>query len=250
VRQISSPVVIVFLRELRSYARQHRTMAILVVLSIFLANAGYAVVTLSPLVHLSIVSRHVGGVDLSGSQELARSMLIWIGILPLLFSAQQAAITIAGERERRSLTALLASPVPTSSILLGKLAGSLAPGLVMLGVAYGFYFVRIASSSGGGVSWLTVPYVLAIIGLVLVFSLLMNSLALIVSSLAPTVAASSITATFVLLPVTMVLAVVSVNVSDLGTGGLHAITALAAAATCVVLAYVMRALGRERLLTV
>jgi ABC-type Na+ efflux pump permease subunit len=225
-------------------------MAVLVVLSVFLANAGYSVVTISPLVHLSIVSRRVGAVSLSGSQDLARSMLIWIGILPLLFSAQQAAITVAGERERRSLTALLASPVPTSSILLGKLAGSLAPGLVMLGVAYGLYFGRVAASPAGGASWLPAPYVAAIVLLVLVFSLLMNSLALIVSSLAPTVAASSITATFVLLPITMVLALVSVEVGDLGAGGLLAVTSAAAAGTCAVLAYAVRTLCRERLLTV
>jgi ABC-type Na+ efflux pump permease subunit len=224
-------------------------MIVLLVLSVFVANAGYAVVTVSPLMHLSFVSRRVGGVNLSGSRDLARSALVWIGILPLLFGAQQAAITLAGERERRSLTALLATPVSVGHILLGKLAGSLAPGLVMLFVAYGLFLARLA---GGAdlFSLLPLPILASLLVLILAFSALMNSLALIVSALAPTVAAASITATFVLLPVTMVLAVLSVNVTDLGAGRLGAVALAAALTTAAVLGYAMHMLNRERLLTV
>ncbi len=248
MRPMQSPVAIIFLRELRSYSRQRRTMAVLILLSAFIANAGYALVTVSPLMHLSIVSRRVGGVNLSGSQDLARSVLVWIGILPLLFSAQQAAITIAGERERRSLTALLAAPISIGCVFIGKLTGSLAPGLAMLIVAYGLYFARVGGSEDGR-SWLPLSYVLVLVLLVLVFSALMNSLALVVSALAPTIGAASITATFILLPVTMVLALVSVNVSDLGVGRLAMITAGGAIATGAVLGYALRHLRRERLLT-
>jgi ABC-2 type transport system permease protein len=174
--------------------------------------------------------------------------LVWIGILPLLFGAQQAAITLAGERERRSLTALLATPVSVGHILLGKLAGSLAPGLVMLTIAYGLFLARLAGGAGLW-SLLPLPILSALLVLILTFSALMNSLALIVSALAPTVAAASIIATFVLLPVTMVLAVLSVNVTDLGAGRLAAVALAAAITTIAVLGYAMHMLTRERLLT-
>ncbi|MGH2389991.1 MAG: hypothetical protein ACRDIE_17470, partial [Chloroflexota bacterium] len=75
-------------------------------------------------------------------------------------------------------------------------------------------------------------------------------LALIVSALAPTVGAASMTATFVLLPVTMALAVVSVNVTELGIARLCMLAAGAATATCLVLVGALRSLRRERLLTV
>ena len=42
-------------REVRAYARQPRTLGAMVVLAAFLANAGHAVVALSPLVHLGFV---------------------------------------------------------------------------------------------------------------------------------------------------------------------------------------------------
>lgn len=245
-----SPVTIILARELRSYARQRRTMAVLLLLSAVLANGGYAVVTVSPLMHLSFVSRRVGSVHLSGYRDLAQSALVWIGLLPVLFSAQQAAITIAGERERRSLTALLATPVSIGHILLGKLLGSLAPGMVMLGVAYTLFLARILVSAPDAASWLPAPIVFVVLVLILGCSALMNSLALCISALAPTVAAASITATFVLLPITLALAVLSVNVTDVGSPLIGGVGVCAIAATALVLALASRLLPRERLLTV
>jgi ABC-type Na+ efflux pump permease subunit len=237
-------------REIRSYARQRRTMLVLILLSAGLANAGYGVVSVSPLVHLSFMSRYARGVDLSGHRDLAQSALVWIGLLPVLFSAQQAAITIAAERERRSLTALLAAPISMVSILAGKLFGSLMPGLLMLLVAYAVYLARIAYAAADSTSWLPLTMVLAVILLLVCTASLLNSLALIVSALAPTVAAASITATFVLLPFTLALAAISIRVSDLGAAPI----AVAAVATGLLAALVVlatsRLLHRTHLLTV
>ena len=243
-------VAIILARELRSYARQRRTMVVLTCLAILLANGGYTVVTVSPLVHLSFVSRRAGSVHLSGYRDLAQSALIWIGLLPVLFGAQQAAITLAGERERRSLTALLATPISSGQMLLGKLLGSLAPSLMMLSIAYTLYVGRLLAGAPGASSWIPVPVVLAALLLILGCSALMNSLALVVSALAPTVAAASITATFVLLPITLGLAVLSVNVSDVGPGVVAALGAVAVVLTALVLGSAARLLQRERLLTV
>jgi len=245
-----SAMGIILLREIRSYARQRRTIVVLILLSAMLANGGYAIVSVSPLVHLSFVSRYAHGVDLSGHRDLAQSALVWIGLLPVLFSAQQAAITIAAERERRSLTALLAAPISIASILAGKLLGSLMPGLLMLLVAYAVYLSRIVRAAPDAASWVPVTLVLAVVCLLVSTASLLNSLALIVSALAPTVAAASITATFVLLPFTLILAVISIRVTDLGAAPLAAMALFAALLAALVLLVTSRLLQRTHLLTV
>src|SRR5207247_10228608 len=106
------------LRQVLSSPPQARPMVGLVLLSAALAYAGHAIVAVSPLVRLALVTRHAAAVNLSGHRALAQSALVWIGLLPVLFSAQQAAITLAAERERRSLTALLVAPTAIGSILL------------------------------------------------------------------------------------------------------------------------------------
>lgn len=241
--------LIILDREVRSYLRQRRMLAILLLLSAMLANGGYVMVSISPLVHLSFVSRYSHGVNLSGHRDLAQSALIWIGLLPVLFSAQQAAISIAAERERRSLTALLAAPISLAAMLTGKLVGSLAPGLLMLAVSYALFIVRILQSAPDAAAWLPPGLVLSVIWLLLSTAALLNSLALIVSALAPTVAAASITATFVLLPITLGLAVLSVQVTDLGAGPIAGFALLGCLLTLVVLFITARTLGRARLLS-
>jgi len=245
-----SPILVIVLREIRSYARQRRTMVVLVLLSAALANAGHAIVALSPLVRLALVTRHAASVNLSGHRDLAQSALVWIGLLPVLFSAQQAAITIAAERERRSLTALLAAPISIGTILLGKLAGSLAPGVLMLAVADTVYVTSIVTSAHDGASWLPPSIVLAVLFLLLALAALMNTLALIISALAPNVAGASITATFVLLPVSFAVATLSVKVSDIGAAAVAGIALAVALCTVVIFAGASRFLRRAHLLAV
>lgn len=243
-----SPVLVIILREIRAYARQRRTMVVLLLLSAGLANAGHAVVAVSPLVRLALVTRHAASVNLSGHRDLAQSALVWIGLLPVLFSAQQAAITIAAERERRSLTALLAAPIPVGTILLGKLVGSLAPGVLMLAVADVIYIASIVTGARDGASWLPASIVLAVLFLLLALAALMNTVALIISALAPNVAGASITATFVLLPVSFAVATLSVKVGDIGAGAIAGIALAVAAGAVAIFAAASRLLRRARLL--
>lgn len=237
-------------REIVSYTRQRRTLVAMVVLAAILANAGHAIVLLSPLVRLALVAHHGASIHLSGHRDLAQSALVWIGLLPVLFSAQQAAIAIAAERERRSLTALLVAPVSLVAILCGKLIGSLAPGLLMLAVAYGVYLASIVSSAPDAASWLPPSIVLAVLALLLALSVLMNTVALLISAHAPTVAGASITATFVLLPVSFAIATLSVKVSDFGPGPIAVLALAAGGLTALVFASATRYLQHGRLLIV
>jgi hypothetical protein len=92
--------------------------------------------------------------------------------------------------------------------------------------------------------------VLAVLFLLLALSTLMNSVALIISALAPSVAGASITATFVLLPVSFAVAVLSVKVGDIGPGGIMGIALGAAVAAILVLATASRRLQRAHLLAI
>jgi len=249
----ASGTLLLFRREVRAYARQRRTMVAMVVLAALLANAGRITVSLSPLVTLAVHSRDTGGlagISLSGHKSLAQSALVWIGLLPILFSAQQAAITIAAERERRSLTALLAAPLSMGAIFRGKLLGSLAPGVMMLVVAYAVYLASLIASSPEAASWLPPDIVLAVLMLLLGLSMLMNTIGLLISAYAPTVAAASITATFVLLPLSFVVASLSVKVTDLGARSLAFIAVLTIALAAALLAWAGRFVQRGKLLTV
>jgi ABC-type Na+ efflux pump permease subunit len=77
----------------------------------------------------------------------------WIGLflmLPVFVPIVIAAQSIVGEKERRTLEPLLASPIRTSELLLGKTLAAVVPGV---GVTWGA-FVLFASL----VNWIAFPY--------------------------------------------------------------------------------------------
>jgi len=61
--------------------------------------------------------------------EAGVSALLAAGLLPLGLASSLAADAIAGERERRSLESLLASPLPPGALFSGKALAALVPGL-------------------------------------------------------------------------------------------------------------------------
>ncbi len=78
----------------------------------------------------------------------------------------------------------------------------------------------------------------------------MNTIGLLISAYAPTVTAASITATFVLLPLGVAVASLSVKVTALGAGSLAFIGLLAIASAAALLARAGRSMQRGKLLTV
>ncbi len=85
------------------------------------------------------------------SQMLAQSMMIPIVLMMLLImGAQLAATSVAMEKEEKTLETLLTTPVPRSSILLGKITGVVAVSAIAI-VAYafglGFYMNSMSSIS-------------------------------------------------------------------------------------------------------
>lgn len=100
---------------------------------------------------------------------LASNYLVLFLMMPLMVPVTIAAYSIVGEKVTRSLEPLLATPVSTFQLLLGKGLAAALPGVVMAWVSYGVFliFARIFSVSDRvfGIftdgMWLVAMFVLA-----------------------------------------------------------------------------------------
>ncbi len=76
---------------------------------------------------------------------MAAVMGVVIIILPIMLPVMIAADSIVGEKERRTLVPLLATPLTDGELLLGKILTALIPGLL---VAYGNLILAVAIVNG------------------------------------------------------------------------------------------------------
>jgi ABC-type Na+ efflux pump permease subunit len=79
---------------------------------------------------------------------LARNWLPMFLVLPIFLPILLAAQSIGGERERRTLEPLLATPVSTLSIILGKSLAALVPALGITWLAAGLFCAGIDAVIG------------------------------------------------------------------------------------------------------
>lgn len=85
--------------------------------------------------------------QLAGLNELQQMLLLVLGylfapmflILPLMFAAVIAAESFAGERERKTLEALLYTPASDSELFLGKTLTAFAPAVLVSWVSFAVY---------------------------------------------------------------------------------------------------------------
>ena len=229
-------------REVNSILRQRRMLLFAVgfgVVISLLAGAGVVgvAVRLSSVVGLGTIGHLHAALRVTQLPQLVQSLLVWLGIFPIMFSAQFAAIAFAAERERRSLPALLATPVPLDAIFCGKLLASLLPGYVTLIAAYGVFLVGATTVAPTAGAWLPAGAVLATALFLVALSLLINGTALLISARSRTVSGASSTVTFVSLPASVGTAVFAVVMGTLGPLAVVAV-ALAIAAVAVLVLWV------------
>jgi len=100
---------------------------------------------------------------------LASNFLVLFLMMPLMVPVTIAAYSIVGEKITRSLEPLLATPVTTAQLLLGKGLAAALPGVITAWVSYGIFliFARIFSVSDRVFNifinpmWLVAMFVLA-----------------------------------------------------------------------------------------
>jgi len=228
-------------REVNGILSQRRMLIFAVGFGVvipLLAGAGFVGVAmrLSSAVGLGTIGHLRATVHVTGLQGLVQSLLVWLGIFPILFSAQFAAVGFAAERERRSLAALLATPASLGAIMCGKLVATLLPGFVTVVAAYSVYVASVNISAPAAAAWLPLGTVLSAALFLSALSLLVNGAALLISARSRTVVGASSTVTFISLPVSVATVLFAVV---LGTLGPLAVTALALAVALAAVALLL-----------
>lgn len=127
-------------------------------------------------------------------------LLMIVGFFPISFSLVIALESFAGERERLSLEPLLATPISDAALYLGKVLASLVLPLAASLSGIGVYL---------GSLWLSIRYVPPGVPLVQVLlltameALVMVSAAVVISSHTTSVRAANLLASFVIIPVAL-----------------------------------------------
>jgi ABC-2 type transport system permease protein len=84
--------------------------------------------------------RGMGPVEAMQS-ALASSFLVLFLMMPLMVPVTIAAYSIVGEKVTRSLEPLLATPITTTNLMLGKGLAAALPGVVMAWLSYGVFLI-------------------------------------------------------------------------------------------------------------
>lgn len=132
--------------------------------------------------------------------------LLAVGFFPMSFSLVIALESFVGERERNSLEALLATPASDVELYVGKLIASLLPPLLASYVGIAIYAGILVANE----QWaLPGTILLQILALTTAEGLVMVTAAVIVSSHTTTVRAANLLASFIIVPMALLLQIES-----------------------------------------
>lgn len=194
------PALIITRREIRDQFRDWRIMGPILVLTIFfpwLMNFTARQAT-------SFVERF--GASLVGDR-LIPFLLMIVGFFPISVSLVIALESFVGEKERRSIEPLLLSPLSDWQLYLGKLVAAVVPPLLASYLGITIYLTGIYLS----VAWQPNPILLTqIILLTTVQAVVMVCGAVVVSSHTTSVRAANLLASFIIIPMALLIQAESV----------------------------------------
>jgi uncharacterized membrane protein SpoIIM required for sporulation/ABC-type transport system involved in multi-copper enzyme maturation permease subunit len=182
-------------REIRDTLRDWRMVVPILILTLFFP------VLMSWVANLALrgVSRY--GAEIVGERMIPFLMMV-VGFFPISFSLVIALETFVGEKERRSLEPLLATPLTDAQLYLGKTLAAMIPPLLAsyLGITVyltGLYFIE---------GW-TPPWILLVLVVVLTTAegLVMVTGAVVVSSQTTSVRAANLLASFIIIPMALLI---------------------------------------------
>lgn len=200
IRYRFGPALIITRREVRDQFRDWRVMLPILVLTIFfpwLMNFTARQAT-------SFVERY--GASLVGDR-LIPFLLMIVGFFPISVSLVIALESFVGEKERRSIEPLLLCPLSDWQLYLGKMIAAVVPPLVASYLGITIYLVGIYLS----VQWQPSPVLLTqIILLTTVQAVVMVCGAVVVSSHTTSVRAANLMASFIIIPMALLIQAESV----------------------------------------
>lgn len=146
------------------------------------------------------------GAELIGNR-LIPFLLLVVGFFPMSFSLVIALETFVGEKERKSLEPLLATPLTDTQLYLGKALAALIPPLLASFLGMTVYLAGLTIIVGWMVSW---ELLIQIYLLTALQGLVMVSGAVVISSQTTSTRAANLLASFVIIPMALLLQVEAV----------------------------------------
>lgn len=182
-------------REIRDQFRDWRIIAPIIVLTLFFPGL------MNFTAQRAVRFVQTYGADIIGDR-LIPFLLMVVGFFPISVSLVIALESFVGEKERRSIEPLLSTPLTDRQLYLGKLMAVLFPPLIASYLGISVYLVGVYRQVGwvpeGGL-------LIQVIALATVQSLVMVSGAVVVSSQTTSVRAANLLASFIIIPMALLL---------------------------------------------
>ncbi|MDX1662360.1 MAG: stage II sporulation protein M [Candidatus Promineifilaceae bacterium] len=187
--------LIVTRREVRDSFRDWRIIIPIILLTLFF-----------PLLMNFTAQRLLSFVSDYGAEIIATRLipflLLIVGFFPTSFSLVIALETFVGEKERKSLEPLLATPLTNTQLYMGKILASVIPPLFASYLGIGVYLIGLALT----LDWYPPPelFVQTVL-LTTVQGLLMVAGAVVVSSQTTSTRAANLLASFIIVPMALLI---------------------------------------------
>jgi uncharacterized membrane protein SpoIIM required for sporulation/ABC-type transport system involved in multi-copper enzyme maturation permease subunit len=187
-------------RELRDTFRDWRMITPIVLLTLFFP----VLMTWTASVAQNFVARF--GTPMIAERLIPFLMLI-VGFFPMSFSLVIALEAFVGERERKSLEPLLSTPLTDGQLYVGKMIASLVPALMAAFLGIGVYLTGLFIFR----HWTPDPrLLLQVIALTITEGIVMVAGAVVVSSRSTSVRAANLLASFIIIPMAILVQVEAV----------------------------------------
>lgn len=172
-------------------------------------------------------------------------MLMLVGFFPASVSLVIALETFVGEKERKSLEPLLATPLSDLQLYVGKTLAAMMLPLVAGGLGISIYLFALWRQGG----WMPSPLLLfQIVTLTIAEALVMVSSAVVVSSQTTSVRAANLLASFIVIPMALLVQGESLIILQAGNSVLWAILVFLIVADVMLVRMGLRLFNREGLL--
>lgn len=187
--------LVVTRREVKDAFRDWRIMIPIVLLTLFF-----------PALMNFTAQQMVGFVSDYGAEIIANQLipflLLVVGFFPMSFSLVIALEAFVGEKERKSLEPLLSTPLTNLQLYLGKMMASLIPPLLAAYLGIGVYLTGLWLTIG----WVATPQLFVqTILLTTLQGMIMVAGAVIISGQATSVRASNLLASFIIVPMALLI---------------------------------------------
>ncbi len=187
--------LIVTRREITDQFRDWRIIAPIIILTVFFPG----LMNFTAQQAVDFVAKYGAPII---ADRLIPFLLMVVGFFPISVSLVIALESFVGEKERRSIEPLLSSPLTDVQLYLGKLMAVIFPPLVASFLGISVYLVGVYRQVG----WSPDPVLLIqVVSLAAVQSLVMVSGAVVVSSQTTSVRAANLLASFIIIPMALLL---------------------------------------------